>query len=177
MPKASLNCWMAEWEKDSKILAFLGILKIGGGSKSCNITYVTKWFHWFSLMISHSFNLPKKECYSSWWENSTDHQFTIGQEILLWPGIWGWPGPAPRVAGPAALSSPSCCILLWATATDALHCWAGSQVLGWPAPGLADQTAACHLTWPCLGYTVSSGIVWFIPLAVLLLRIFIFIIL
>ena len=26
MPKASLNCWMAEWEKDSKMLAFLGIL-------------------------------------------------------------------------------------------------------------------------------------------------------
>ena len=26
IPKASLNCWMAEWEKDSKMLAFLGIL-------------------------------------------------------------------------------------------------------------------------------------------------------
>jgi len=28
MPKASLNCWMADWEKDSKMLAFLGILKV-----------------------------------------------------------------------------------------------------------------------------------------------------
>merc|ERR1719341_887642 len=28
MPKASLNCWMAEWEKESKMLAFLGILTI-----------------------------------------------------------------------------------------------------------------------------------------------------
>merc|ERR1719397_2001697 len=28
MPKASLNCWMAEWEKESKMLAFLGILSL-----------------------------------------------------------------------------------------------------------------------------------------------------
>ena len=28
IPKASLNCWMAEWEKDSKIFAFLGILVV-----------------------------------------------------------------------------------------------------------------------------------------------------
>jgi len=28
MPKASLNCWMAEWEKDSKMLAFLGMLSL-----------------------------------------------------------------------------------------------------------------------------------------------------
>ena len=33
MPKASLNCWMAEWEKESKILAFLGMVKF----------YVFKW--------------------------------------------------------------------------------------------------------------------------------------
>ena len=26
MPKASLNCWMAEWEKESKMLAFLGMV-------------------------------------------------------------------------------------------------------------------------------------------------------
>ena len=28
IPKASLNCWMAEWEKDSKMLAFLGMMMI-----------------------------------------------------------------------------------------------------------------------------------------------------
>ena len=26
IPKASLNCWMAEWEKESKMLAFLGMV-------------------------------------------------------------------------------------------------------------------------------------------------------
>merc|ERR1719362_79373 len=30
MPKASLNCWMAEWEKESKMLAFLGMVKLVG---------------------------------------------------------------------------------------------------------------------------------------------------
>ena len=29
MPKASLNCWIAEWEKESKMLAFLGMLRLG----------------------------------------------------------------------------------------------------------------------------------------------------
>ena len=28
MPKASLNCWMAEWEKESKMLAFLGMMAL-----------------------------------------------------------------------------------------------------------------------------------------------------
>ena len=28
MPKASLNCWMAEWEKESKMLAFLGMMEL-----------------------------------------------------------------------------------------------------------------------------------------------------
>ena len=39
IPKASLNCWMAEWEKDSKMLAFLGILclvLVDSGSKYLN---------------------------------------------------------------------------------------------------------------------------------------------
>ena len=26
----SLNCWMAEWEKESKMLAFLGMVKLVG---------------------------------------------------------------------------------------------------------------------------------------------------
>merc|ERR1719215_1339981 len=34
IPKASLNCWIAEWEKDSKMLAFLGILVFVGDGTS-----------------------------------------------------------------------------------------------------------------------------------------------
>jgi hypothetical protein len=29
MPKASLNCWIAEWEKESKMFAFLGMMRLG----------------------------------------------------------------------------------------------------------------------------------------------------
>ena len=37
MPKASLNCWIAEWEKESKMLAFLGMLRLGDQRESSEI--------------------------------------------------------------------------------------------------------------------------------------------
>ena len=47
MPKASLNCWMAEWEKESKMLAFLGmvvlvVVPVGPETRSKLVKLVNK---------------------------------------------------------------------------------------------------------------------------------------
>jgi hypothetical protein len=55
MPKASLNCWMAEWEKESKMLAFLGILGLlEQRTRRSEIWFLGHFGHRLNLFILRS---------------------------------------------------------------------------------------------------------------------------